>query len=124
MRISIVIAALLLAAAAAAAQTAGTNARPCALLTGGDVGAFGATGAVKESQLPITSGSQQGQTMRMCDWPMDGGKGSVSVSVLPFGMACYALAKNVAIAVGVNGPSRVAIDRVNGLLDKAVGRLP
>ena len=43
---------------------------------------------------------------------------------LPVSTGCFAEAKGLGISVGHNGPTRVSMDRVRMLLDKAIGRLP
>ena len=43
---------------------------------------------------------------------------------MPLSTGCFAEAKGMGISVGHNGPSRVPIDKVKPLLDKAIGRLP
>ena len=173
-----VVALVVCGAAAAAAQTGGRQLHACALLTPGDVGAFGGTGQGQETQHVIPEGPGKGQKMQMCVWksPSQGPQGSVSVAAipgmknvnreaelarmtakilpvlkaqgytderkdfgstvcvafmppagqtsLPFSTGCYALAKTLSISVGVNGSTKVPLDRLNALLDKAVARLP
>lgn len=179
MRRTIFAAALIVCgAAAAAAQTGGRQLQACALLTTGDVGAFGGTGQGEETEHVVPEGPGKGQKMHMCVWksPAQGPQGFVSVATipgmknvnreaelarmtakiqpllkaqgytderkdfgttvcvafippagqksLPFSTGCYALAKTLSISVGVNGSTKVPMDRLNALLDKAIARLP
>jgi hypothetical protein len=47
-----------------------------------------------------------------------------SMKNMPISTGCFAEAKGMGISVGHNGPAKTSMDRVKGLLDKAIGRLP
>jgi hypothetical protein len=47
-----------------------------------------------------------------------------SLKDMPLSMGCFAVAKSTGISVGVNGRTKVPLDRLNALLDKAIARLP
>jgi hypothetical protein len=43
---------------------------------------------------------------------------------MPVSTGCFAEAKGVGLSVGHNGATRVSMDKIRTLLDKAIGRLP
>ena len=47
-----------------------------------------------------------------------------SAKGMPISSGCFAEAKGMGISVGHNGPSKVSMDKMKTLLDKAIGRLP
>jgi hypothetical protein len=47
-----------------------------------------------------------------------------SAKSMPISTGCFAEAKGLGISAGHNGPSKVPIDKMKTLLDKAIGRLP
>lgn len=47
-----------------------------------------------------------------------------SAKGMPVSSACFAEAKGMGISVGHHGPSKVSMDKMKTLLDKAIGRLP
>jgi hypothetical protein len=47
-----------------------------------------------------------------------------SAKGMPISTGCFAEAKGMGISVGHNGPSKVSMDKMKTLLDKAIGRLP
>jgi hypothetical protein len=47
-----------------------------------------------------------------------------SAKGMPVSTGCFAEAKGMGISVGHNGPSKVSMDKVKTLLDKAIARLP
>ena len=63
----------------------------CSLLTAADISAVGATGQGTPGEVPTTTGSAKGATMKMCSWRMKAGGLNLSANPMPPGASRAAI---------------------------------